>query len=176
MTDPAGITWAWELVRDGLICASGFGVDSLHATVRGHLKHARMHDRLQSGAQEVHAVYMQKCATEGADFRVYIFAVDSLKTAERFAISLGTRHGFVLADPADPTKPMSPPDCENLFTVLVQRNEGRVTALIPVQTRGDIEAAKVAARTEGARRWQLGIENVRVLGVIAGDIHVLEWF
>ena len=63
--------------------------------------------------------------------------------------------------------------CFTVFTVERERNES-TTHITSVRAR-DIEQAKELAIAETASDWQWSPDDVRVLGVVAGDVDILEW-
>lgn len=68
------------------------------------------------------------------------------------------------------------PDALSTFTVFVQQADGRGTVLISAHKAIDAEAAREAALTATADDWrESDPTRLRVLGVLAGAVDVVEW-
>lgn len=63
----------------------------------------------------------------------------------------------------------------NTYTVFIREANGTGTTYITSGTADDIEAAKRAALLDCAEQWDMRPEDLRVLGVAAGIVRILEW-
>ena len=63
----------------------------------------------------------------------------------------------------------------NAYTVFIREANGTGTTYITSETADDIEAAKRAALLDCAEQWGMLPEDLRVIGVAAGKVVILEW-
>lgn len=61
------------------------------------------------------------------------------------------------------------------FTVFCRDADDTGTTFITSVGADNIEAAKAAALKECADAWGQNIDSIRVVGVAAGDVEILEW-
>lgn len=171
---------AWEICYEGRgIVAAGTGMEALREKARLVLL---KFSEVESSVTTIrpYAVLLKSGAETAVSVRAYIVKSASVTEAQRDADTLGLREGFFIP-PAwadDPYMVISLQD-ESIekFTLIVQRKrDGRVMPPVNVKTTEGRAAANLSALQHVAKLWGGGdVGAYTVVGVIAGDVNVLEW-
>ena len=61
------------------------------------------------------------------------------------------------------------------FTVWVSESVAGGTHFVDTYHAPDIEAAKQAALADCAVQWNMDVEDLAILGVVAGEVEILFW-
>lgn len=173
---------AWEISYEAIggrsIVAVGSGMGALREKVQYLL--LQLSPTVPSATTtRLYAVILKSGVETAVPVRAYIVEGASFADAQKVAETFGLRDGFYFP-PAwadDPSKVISLQE-ENIeeFTMIVQRSDGRVVPPVNVKTTEGCTTAQLVAREHAAKLWGgAGVDDYKVIGVIDGAVHVLEW-
>ena len=182
MVDNKTDSEAWEISYEAIggrsDAAAGFGMGTLHEKVRHIL--LQMSPAVSSAiTKRLYAVVMKSGSDMSVPVRAYIVEGNTVEEAQKVAATFGLLNGFFFPPTwaNDPSKVISLQE-ENIeeFTIIVQRNDGRVVPPVNVKTTEGLATAQMVAREHAAKLWGgAGGDDYKIIGVIDGNVNVLEW-